>query len=106
MRSHVNDGHSTCSSPLAQVVVSPASPALYATGPGSSFAALAGVAGVLAAGLLREDLQAHLPLARVGEQPPASTPASLLVQTGGNAPLVASTDCSIRDGAAISPAVA
>jgi len=36
---------------------------------------------VLAAGLIRDDLQAHLALARVGEQPPASTPTSLPVRT-------------------------
>ena len=46
-----------------------------------SFAAIAGVAGVLAAGLIRDDLQAHLALARVGEQPPSSTPTSLPVRT-------------------------
>ena len=39
-----------------------------------SFAAIAGVAGVLAAGLIRDDLQARLAAARVGEQPPSSTP--------------------------------
>jgi hypothetical protein len=36
---------------------------------------------VLAAGLIRDDLQAHLALARVGEQPPSSTPTSLPVRT-------------------------
>ena len=46
-----------------------------------SFAAIAEVAGVLAAGLIRDDLQAHLALARVGEQPPSSTPTSLPVRT-------------------------
>ena len=46
-----------------------------------SFAAIAGVAGALAAGLIREDLQAQLALARVGEQPPSSTPTQLLVRT-------------------------
>jgi hypothetical protein len=39
-----------------------------------SFAAIAGVAGVLAAGLIRDNLQAHLALACAGEQPPSSTP--------------------------------
>jgi hypothetical protein len=33
---------------------------------------------VLAAGLLRDDLQAHLALAHVAEQPSATTPSSLL----------------------------
>jgi hypothetical protein len=42
--------------------------------------AFAGVAGVLAAGQTRGDLQAHLALARVAEQPPSSTPTSLLVR--------------------------
>ena len=46
-----------------------------------SFAAVAGVAGVLAAGLIRDNLQAHLAPARVGEQPPSSTPTSLSVRT-------------------------
>ena len=36
---------------------------------------------MLAAGLIRNDLQAHLTLARVGEQPPSSTPTSLPVRT-------------------------
>jgi hypothetical protein len=35
-----------------------------------SFAAIAGVAGVLAAGQIRGDLQAHLALPRAGEEPP------------------------------------
>ena len=47
----------------------------------SSFAAIAGVAGVLAAGLIRDNLQAHLALARVGEQSPSSTPTLLPVRT-------------------------
>jgi hypothetical protein len=46
-----------------------------------SFAAIARVAGVLAAGLIRDNLQTHLVLARVGEQPPSSTPTSLPVRT-------------------------
>ena len=46
-----------------------------------SFAVITGVAGVLAAGVIRDDLQAHLALARVGEQPPSSTPTSLPVRT-------------------------
>jgi hypothetical protein len=46
-----------------------------------SFAAMARVAGVLAAGLIRDDLQAHLALARVGERPPSPTPTSLPVRT-------------------------
>ncbi|MFZ0380074.1 MAG: hypothetical protein WAL38_19765 [Solirubrobacteraceae bacterium] len=36
-----------------------------------SFAAIAGVAGVLATSLIRNNLQAHLALAPVGEQPPS-----------------------------------
>jgi hypothetical protein len=44
-----------------------------------SFAAIAGVAGVLAASLTLGDLQAHLTLPRVGEQPPSSTPTWLPV---------------------------
>jgi hypothetical protein len=36
---------------------------------------------VLAASLRRDNLQAHLTLARVGEQPPSSTPTSLPVRT-------------------------
>ena len=36
---------------------------------------------MLAAGLVRDNLQAHLALARVGEQPPSSTPTSLPVRT-------------------------
>ena len=46
-----------------------------------SFAAIAGVAGVLTAGLIRDNLQAHLALARMGEQPPSSAPTSLPVWT-------------------------
>ena len=46
-----------------------------------SFVAIAQAAGVLAAGLIREDLQADLALARVGKQPPSSTPTSLPVRT-------------------------
>jgi hypothetical protein len=53
-----------------------------------SFAAIAGVAGVLAAGLIRDNLQAHLALARVDEQPPSSIPTSRRV--GGEAPVPAS----------------
>ena len=52
-----------------------------------SFAANAAVTDVLAAGLIRGDLQAHLALARVGEQPSSSTPISLPVRTTrGSAP--------------------
>ena len=36
---------------------------------------------MLAAGLIRDNLQAHLAPARVGEQPPSSTPTSLPVRT-------------------------
>jgi len=36
---------------------------------------------VLTAGLIRANLQPHLALARVGEQPPSSTPTSLPVRT-------------------------
>jgi hypothetical protein len=39
---------------------------------------------VLAAGLIRANLQAHLALARVDEQPPSSTPTSLPVRTKGS----------------------
>jgi hypothetical protein len=46
-----------------------------------SFAAIAGVAGVLTAGLIRANLQSHLALARVGEQPHSSTPTLLPVWT-------------------------
>jgi hypothetical protein len=46
-----------------------------------SFVALSGVAVVLAAGLISRELQAHLALARPGEQPPSSTPTSLPVRT-------------------------
>jgi hypothetical protein len=38
-------------------------------------------AGVLAASLRGDNLPAHLALARVGEQPPSSTPTSLPVRT-------------------------
>ncbi len=51
-----------------------------------SFAAIAGVTGVLAAGLIRDDLRARLALARVGEQPPSSTPSSLPVRTKSTTP--------------------
>jgi len=43
----------TCSSPLAQLVASPATLASWATWPPTRFAAIAGVAGVLTAGLIR-----------------------------------------------------
>ncbi len=36
---------------------------------------------MLAAGLIRDNLQAHLAPGRVGEQPPSSTPTSLPVRT-------------------------
>jgi hypothetical protein len=42
---------------------------------------LAGLADVLAAGLIRDNLQARLALARVCEQPPSRTPTSLPVRT-------------------------
>src|SRR5437762_477435 len=42
---------------------------------------VAGVADVVAPGLIRGDVQAHLAVARVAEQPPSSTPTSLLVRT-------------------------
>ena len=38
---------------------------------------------MLAAGAIRDDLQAHLALARVGEEPRSSTPISLPVRTTG-----------------------
>lgn len=41
---------------------------------------------MLAAGLIRGNLQAHLPVARVAEQPPSSTPTSLLVRTTRSSP--------------------
>jgi hypothetical protein len=44
-------------------------------------AAIAGADDVLAAGLIRGELQAHLAVARVAEQPRSSTRASLLVRT-------------------------
>ena len=36
---------------------------------------------MLAPGLIRDDLQTHLALARLGKQPPSSTPISLPVRT-------------------------
>jgi len=51
-----------------------------------SFAAIAGVTGVLTAGLIRDNLQAHLAPAPVGEQPPSSTPASLPVRSDRGGP--------------------
>ena len=56
-----------------------------------SSVAIARVAGVLAASLIRDDLQAHMALARVGEQPPSLTPTSLPVWTIG------SSACAGRD---------
>ncbi len=46
-----------------------------------SFAAVAAVTDVLALGLIRGHVQAHLAVARVAEQPSSSTPTSLLVRT-------------------------
>ena len=45
---------------------------------------------MLTAGLIRDNLQAHLALARVGEQPPSSAPTSLPVWTtrGSHEPAV------------------
>ena len=57
-----------------------------------SLAAIAGVTGVLAAGVIRDDLQAHLALARVGEQSSSSTPISLPVRTTRDS---AGPDCRI-----------
>jgi hypothetical protein len=51
---------------------------------GPSFAAVTGAAGVLAAGPIRDDPQALPALARVGEQPPPSTPVSLPVRTSSH----------------------
>ena len=42
-----------------------------------SFVAIAGVAGVLAAGVIRDDVQAHLAVALVSEQPSSAPPTSL-----------------------------
>jgi hypothetical protein len=70
-----------CLSPVAR----PAAPSVV--GPprpiGSEpwFAAVAGVADLLAGGPIRRALQAHLAVARVAEQPPASTPTSLPERT-------------------------
>jgi hypothetical protein len=69
------------SSPLSQLTASSATPASRATGPRPCCAAVAGVADVHAAGLIRRDVQAHLAVARVAEQSPSSTPTSLLVRT-------------------------
>jgi hypothetical protein len=85
----------TCLSPLAQLVASPATLASWATWPPTRFAAIAGVAKVLARRPIRGDLQAHLALARVAEQPPASTPDG----TSRERPKRTSADCYIRDGA-------
>ena len=85
--SHSVRGRATCSSP--KVRISTPSTVRRRDRPRRlpSFAAIAGVAGVLAAGLIRDNLQAHLALARVGEQPPSSTPTSLPVRTTrGSAP--------------------
>ena len=48
---------------------------------------------MLAAGVIRDDLQAHLALARVGEQPPSSTPTSLPVRTTSTSTTAASSRC-------------
>jgi hypothetical protein len=47
----------------------------------SRFVAAAGVAEVLARGPIRGGLQAHVAVARVAEQPPASTPSLLMLGT-------------------------
>ena len=65
-----------------------------------SFAVITGVAGVLAAGVIRDDLQAHLALARVGEQPPSSTPTSLPVRTIGSSERAGSDEMTARPGQA------
>ena len=59
----------------------------------------AGVADLLTVGLICGDLQAHLAVARVAEQPPSSTPTSLLAGTTCEHPTPTRADCSIRDGA-------
>jgi hypothetical protein len=43
---------------------------------------------VLSVGPIRRDLQANLAVARVAEQPPALTPASLLERTGSSTGLL------------------
>ena len=70
-----------------------------------SFAAVAGAADVFAGSSIRGDLQAPLAVARVAEQPPASTtPVSLLDGTSSSSsPPPTSTDYSIRERAAVSP---
>ncbi len=66
-----------------------ASPDLDAPGPSPrrrrpSFSAVAGAPEVLAGSPIHGDLQAHLAVARVAEQPPASTAASLMLGTKGS----------------------
>jgi hypothetical protein len=57
-----------------------------------SFAAIAGAAGVPTGSLIRDNPQAHLALAGVGEQPPSPTPTSLPVRT------ISTTDVEARCG--------
>jgi hypothetical protein len=54
---------------------------------------------VLTAGLIRDNLQAHLALARVGEQPPSPAPTSLPVWTTCEHPPPTRAECPICDRA-------
>jgi hypothetical protein len=71
-------------------------------GPQSRFAAVAGPAGVLAGGPIRGVLQAHLAVARVAKQPPASTPASLLDRTSTSTDVPATKVLDPSDDAEVS----
>ena len=85
------------SSPLSQLTASSATPASRATGPRPCCAAVAGVADVHAAGLIRRDVQAHLAVARVAERSPSSTPTSLLVRTRTSRLAGGATTASTRE---------
>ena len=65
-----------------------------------SFAAIAGVAGVLAAGLTATTCKRARAVARVGEQPPSSTPTSLPVRTTCGSTRVRATGTRQRNGEA------
>jgi hypothetical protein len=72
-----HDGWDNLLSPIVQPVASPAAPASGATRPQACFAALAGVAGVLAASLIRDGMQAHRhSLAWTSSHPPQCRPRS------------------------------
>ena len=66
---------------------------------------------MLAAGVIRDDLQAHLALARVGEQPRSSTPISLPVRTEAVSqtlrgwPVVFAGGCVVGDVSVVSGVV-